>query len=199
MKRGLAGIAGLVLLAGIVAAQELPPRPPGDISDVAPFVIAGQQPPQPPQPPQPRQPDLGRWWKNSDVVRELQLSDAQVNQLEQAFFDHRLKLIDLKANVEREEARLQPLIEADQLDLPKVSAQLDAVLAARAQLEKQHTMMMLSMRKVLTVEQWKKLQSIQRERERRWEEHGPALAPGPPQMRRPAPDREPGPPRPPEG
>lgn len=122
-----------------------------------------------------RRPELGAWWKNSQVVRDIGLSDEQVKQIEQTFFDHRLKLIDLKATVEREETRLQPLMEADQVNEAQVSAQIDKVLAARAALEKANVMMMLSIRRVLTVEQWKKLEQIRRERE------------GPRKMRMPAP------------
>ncbi len=125
---------------------------------LGPCLAAAQGPPHPP--------DLGKWWKNSEIVRELQLSEAQTNQIEQTFLEQRLKLIDLRAELEKQEARLQPLIEADQPDDAKVSAQIDQVLAARGRLEKANAMMMLSIRRVLTVEQWKKLQSIQQERER---------------------------------
>ena len=44
-------------------------------------------------------PELGKWWKNSDVVAKLQLSDAQIKQIEDTFLDYRLKLIDLHAEV----------------------------------------------------------------------------------------------------
>ena len=57
---------------------------------------------------------FGAWWKNSEVVKELQLTDAQVKQIAQTFLDYRLKLIDLRADFERQETKLQPLIEADQ-------------------------------------------------------------------------------------
>ncbi len=107
----------------------------------------------------------GMWWKNSEIVQKLGLSQAQVSQIEQIFYQHRLKLIDLHADVEKQEAMLQPLIEADQPDEAKVSAQLDQLLAARARLEKANTMMMLSIRRTLSVEQWKRLQAMQRERE----------------------------------
>ncbi len=116
-------------------------------------------------------PELGKWWKDSKIAAELRLTPAQVNQIEQAFFDHRLKLIDLRADLEREETRLQPLMEADQVDEAKVSAQIDLVLAARGRLEKAHTMMMLALRRSLSVEQWKKLESIKREREQGWGGH----------------------------
>jgi len=103
---------------------------------------------------------FGAWWKNSEVVKELQLTDAQVKQIEQNFLDYRLKLIDLRADLERQETKLQPLLEADQPNEQQVGSQVDAVVAARGRLEKTNTMMMLSIRRVLSVEQWKKLQAI---------------------------------------
>ena len=139
----------------------------------------GPTPPPPQRPP----PELGKWWKNSEVVEQLKLADAQIKQIEDTFLDYRLKLIDLHAEVERQEARLQPLIEADQPDEAKVSAQIDLVIAARGKLEKANTMMMLAIRKVLTVEQWKKLQAIQQERMRPRGRRGPEepQPPHPPQ------------------
>ncbi len=110
-------------------------------------------------------PDLGAWWKNSVIVQEIGLSEQQVTQIEQTFFDHRLKLIDLKATVEREETRLQPLMEADQVDEARIGPQIDKVLAARSALEKANVMMMLSIRKVLTVDQWKRLEELRHRRE----------------------------------
>ena len=169
MKLGKAALLSMLLVPGLAAAQ----TPPG-----------------PPHPP-----DLGKWWKNSEIVRELQLSEAQTNQIEQTFLEQRLKLIDLRAELEKQETRLQPLMEADQPDEAKVSAQIDQVLAARGRLEKTNAMMMLAIRRVLTVEQWKKLQAIQQERERmhhRMREH--PLSPLPPG----APAGGPRPSRPPE-
>jgi Spy/CpxP family protein refolding chaperone len=110
--------------------------------------------------------DLGKWWKNSEIARELGLSEQQISQIEQTFLEHRLKLIDLKAEVERQETRLQPLIEADQVDEAKVSAQVDLVLGARMRLEKANVMMMLAIRKVLSVEQWRKLEQMKQAHER---------------------------------
>jgi len=107
---------------------------------------------------------FGTWWKNSEVVKELQLTDAQVKQIEQTFLEYRLKLIDLRADVERQETKLQPLLEADQPNEQQVGSQVDAVVAARGRLEKANTMMMLAIRRVLSVEQWKKLQTIQHRR-----------------------------------
>ncbi len=152
MKRTLLiGVLVLIVVAG-ATAQEGGMRRHGGTPAAAPTPLP------PPAP-------LGKWWKNSDVVKELQLSDAQIKQIEQTFLDYRLKLIDLRAEVERQELKLQPLIEADRPDEQQVGAQVDAVLAARAKLEKTNTMMMLAIRRALSVEQWKKLQAIQQKRE----------------------------------
>lgn len=147
-------LTSVLLLAGTAMAQAPAPQPPQGPPP-------GMQERTPmPAPMAGRRLDLGAWWKNSHLVREIGLTEQQVKQIEQTFFDHRLKLIDLKAAVEREETRLQPLIEADQVNEAQVSAQIDKVLAARGALEKANVLMMLSIRKVLTVEQWKKLEQI---------------------------------------
>jgi hypothetical protein len=103
-----------------------------------------------------------------------------------------MKLIDLHAELERQEARLQPLLEADQPDEAKVGAQIDLVLAARGRLEKANAMMMLSIRKVLSTEQWRKLEAIKQERER---PHAPP-PPGQPRQPEAPPPPQPPPPRP---
>lgn len=118
-------------------------------------------------------PDLGKWWKDSEIARELGLTEQQIAQAEAVFLDHRLKLIDMSADVQRNEARLQPLMEADQVDEAKISAQIDQLLAARSRLEKANMMMMISIRKVLTIDQWKKLESIREERMRGFMRRGP--------------------------
>jgi protein CpxP len=122
-------------------------------------------PPQPPMPPG-HAADLGKWWKSSEVASALALTAPQVQKIEQTFLEHRLKLIDLHADLEREEVRLQPLVDADQPDEAQVGAAIDRVVAARGRLEKANTMMMLAVRRVLSLDQWHKLEAIKQERER---------------------------------
>ncbi|HZR29652.1 MAG TPA: Spy/CpxP family protein refolding chaperone [Terriglobales bacterium] len=102
----------------------------------------------------------GKWWKNAEIVQQLQVSDDQLQRLEKIFQDHRLRLIDLHASLEKEEAVLEPLTEADNPDESQVDSQIDKVAMARAELEKANTRMLLELRKVLTPDQWKKLQSM---------------------------------------
>ncbi len=101
----------------------------------------------------------GKWWKNSELVKKLGLSEAQVQQIEKTFQDHRMQLIDLRAALEKQELTMQPLVDAERPDEAKVTAQIDKVAQARADLEKSNAKMLLAIRRILTVEQWKQLQA----------------------------------------
>lgn len=105
-------------------------------------------------------PGGGKWWKNSELVQQVGLSDDQVQRMEKIFQDYRLKLIDQHAALQKEEIQLEPLIESATPDEAQVSAQIDRIANARASLEKSNALMMLGIRKVMTTEQWKKLQEL---------------------------------------
>jgi periplasmic protein CpxP/Spy len=65
----------------------------------------------------------------------------------------------LSAALQKEEAILEPLLEADRPDETMVLSQIDRVAQARAELEKSNARMLLGFRGVLTLDQWKKLQT----------------------------------------
>lgn len=104
--------------------------------------------------------EMGKWWENQETVQKLGLSESQVTQLNQVFYDHKLKLIDYGAGMAKEDFKLQNLLDADTPNESQVSTQVDQVLAARGKLEREYTMMNLDLRKVLSVEQWRQLKSI---------------------------------------
>ena len=101
----------------------------------------------------------GRWWMDPMLVQKLGLTADQQKRIDTQFQQSRLKLIDLSAGLQKEEALLEPLLEADRPDESQVLAQIDRVAQARAELEKANARMLLGFRGVLTLEQWKKLQS----------------------------------------
>jgi hypothetical protein len=104
--------------------------------------------------------ELGKWWQNSDIAKKLQLSDGQIGQLDQTFYDHKLKLIDYGAEMEKQDLKLQALLDADVPNEGQVEAQVDQVLTARGKLEREFTLMNLDLRKVLSLDQWRQLKSI---------------------------------------
>jgi Spy/CpxP family protein refolding chaperone len=99
----------------------------------------------------------GMWWKNPMVVQRLALTPEQTKKMDGIFEQSRLQLIDLKANVEKQNALLEPLLSANPPDTAKAMAQIDKVAEARAELEKANAKMLLGLRGVLTPEQWTKL------------------------------------------
>lgn len=147
------------------AAPQAPPAP-----AVAP---APPVPPPPPRTPQPGHGPLrgmmmpgpaGKWWDNPELARRLNLTADQQKKMDDVFQQNRLRLIDLHAALEKEEAILEPLIEAPSPDDAKALPQIDRVAQARAELEKANARLLLGLRHVLAPEQWKMLDS---------EQHGP--------------------------
>ena len=102
----------------------------------------------------------GRWWDNPDFAQKLSLSTDQQKKMDDIFNTNRLKLIDLFAAVQKEEAVMEPLVSADPPDDNKVLAQIDRVAQARAELEKGHARMLLDIRRQLTHDQWVQLQTM---------------------------------------
>jgi Spy/CpxP family protein refolding chaperone len=120
----------------------------------------------------------GMWWKNPRVVERLTLTPDQVKRMDGIFQQSRLQLIDLHADVEKQEVMLEPLLSANPLDSAKTMAQIDKVADARANLEKANAKMLLGIRGVLTPEQWTKLHDAHGRD--RFEGPGPQGGPGGP-------------------
>jgi Spy/CpxP family protein refolding chaperone len=101
----------------------------------------------------------GKWWYNPSVVQRLGLASDQQKKLEDVFQQNRLKLIDLTAALEREQAILDPILSADHPQESRVLAQFDKVAEARLELEKANARMLWGFRMILTADQWKDLQA----------------------------------------
>ena len=114
----------------------------------------------------------GRWWDNPRVAEQIGLTDDQKKRMDDIFQQHRLQLIDLNAALDKDEVLLHPLLEADQLDEQKILSQIDAIAQARADLEKANARMLFGIRKVLTPDQWKKVQTLDHERRARMMDGG---------------------------
>ena len=101
----------------------------------------------------------GRWWNNPQMVQELALNSDQQKKMDDIFQQNRLRLIDLNATLQKEEVTLEPLVSADQPDESRILAQIDKVAQARAELEKANARFLLGIRRVLSADQWKRLQT----------------------------------------
>jgi Spy/CpxP family protein refolding chaperone len=143
----------------------------------APFVVA-QQPDSAPPAPQGREGGWGGggmrssmrigppgiWWHNADLIQKLTLTPDQQKKMDDILQQSRLQLIDLRANVEKQEVTMEPMLAANPPDTNKILAQIDKTAQARAELEKANAKMLLGIRNVLTPDQWTKLQAERQDR-----------------------------------
>lgn len=102
----------------------------------------------------------GRWWNNQRMVDQLKLTDEQRKAMDQIFYDHRAKLIDLQANLQKAELAMQPLMSADKPDQKAMESQIDKVVAARSELERANSRFLLDIRMKLTTDQWTQLRNM---------------------------------------
>ena len=101
----------------------------------------------------------GMWWKNPDVVKDLNITPDQQKQLDKIVLDSRLQLIQMHANLEEEQVKLEPILNASPFDESRALAQISRIADMRAELEKTNAKMLLGLRGVLSADQWTKLQA----------------------------------------
>lgn len=107
---------------------------------------------------------FGEWWNLPRLSQQLGITAEQKQKMDNIYEQHKLKLIDLNANLQRQQVLLQPMISADNPDKAKTLAQIDAVVEAHAALEKENADMLFAIREALTPAQWQKLKALHQER-----------------------------------
>lgn len=127
------------------ARSDAPPRNDRYVDRLAPYYyVIGQQ-------------IGGAWWINSALMARLGITDDQKAQIERVFENHRLNLESNKAALEKEEAQLAQLLNAEPFDRNAALAQSNRVIQARSDLERENALMTLEMRERLTRAQWMQL------------------------------------------
>ena len=134
----------------------------------------------------------GRWWNEQAMVDKLSLTEDQRKGMDAILLEHREKLVDMHASLEKAEIAMEPLMGADQPSEQLILAQIDKIAQARAELEKANARFLLAIRAKLSPDQWKQLQAARAERHemhqmppgargmhRMHPQGGPAGAPGP--------------------
>lgn len=106
----------------------------------------------------------GKFWDNPRIASTLKITQDQQKQMDDILFQHREKLIDLRANLQKAELDMEPLMDADEPNQSAIETQIDKVVAARAALEKANSNFLLDIRMKLTPDQWKQIKSFRAER-----------------------------------
>jgi Spy/CpxP family protein refolding chaperone len=95
----------------------------------------------------------GRWWDDHHTVHKLNLNSDQQHRMDNIFETNKPTLVNLYANLQREELNLASLSSADLKDESKVFAAIDRVSHASSDLEKENAHMLLQIRQLLDPEQ----------------------------------------------
>ncbi len=151
-KYGRLVLAG-VLMAGGFAAAQAPPDGPGMAQGFAQH-----------RPPMEKAFGFdgahGQFWNSPRIVEQLKLTGDQRKAMDGILQDHRMKLIDLRASLEKAEVAMVPLIKADTPNRAAIEAQIDKIVQARADLEKANARFLLDIRMQLNADQWKQLETV---------------------------------------
>ena len=106
----------------------------------------------------------GRWWRNDNIVKRLELSADQQTRLEAIFQSAANDLIDRRAEVEKAVVALRSELDQDQpnrASLQRVAARLNE---ARGRLFEREVLMLADMRSALDDDQWRQLRQFGRQR-----------------------------------
>jgi len=120
----------------------------------------------------------GRFWDNPRIAATLKITPDQQKELDNILFQHREKLVDLRANLQKSELEMEPLMNADEPNHAAIEAQIDKVVSARAALEKANSNFLLDIRMKLTPAQWEQIKNFRaaggmRDMHREWHGGGP--------------------------
>ena len=95
----------------------------------------------------------GRFWDDKHYVKTLHLRPDQQKRMDGLFDENRAVLVNRYQALQQEESKLEALSHAQTLDEATLFAQIDRVSAARADLEKANTHLMLQVRKEMDADQ----------------------------------------------
>ncbi len=113
---------------------------------------------------------LGKWWDRPMLVRQLGLTPEQQAKMDEILQQHRLRLVDLRANLQKAEIELEPLVASDDPNDGQIMAGVSKVAEARAQLEEENARLLLDVRHQLTPQQWKQIREMIAQRRERMQQ-----------------------------
>lgn len=116
----------------------------------------------------------GDFWLNPEIVARISLTPDQVHRLADTNLQGTLKLIQLDADLQMEQAKLEPMLSAPSVDTNATLAQLDRIADAKAAIDKADARLAFSLRAILTPDQLTKLRMS-----RSMRMHDPMYEPGP--------------------
>lgn len=104
----------------------------------------------------------GRWWRRPQLARQLGLQRNQPRQIDGVFQRYSSDFQNLRRELNERDDELNRMLGQENLDRERIVRQIDSVEQVRHRLARQRAMMLFEVREVLTLEQWNRLQQLNR-------------------------------------
>jgi Spy/CpxP family protein refolding chaperone len=101
----------------------------------------------------------GKWWYNTKIQRNLNLSQGEIDQLDKLFAKSRRKLIRLKSEVENEQFELDQLLGKKKVNDAEVKKQFEKLEKARNNLANERLQFVIGVRNILGHDRFQQLKS----------------------------------------
>ncbi|MBW2436967.1 MAG: periplasmic heavy metal sensor [Desulfobacterales bacterium] len=101
----------------------------------------------------------GKWWYNKKVVKNLNLTQKEVRQLDGLYEDSHRKLIDLKSAVKREQFELDTLLGKEPVDDAEVHKQFKRLEKARTDLANERLGFVIRVREIIGADRFQQLKT----------------------------------------
>jgi len=106
---------------------------------------------------QAQDPPPGRWWRSPQIVKELQLTGSEVQQLDNAFEASRVNMIKLKSRVEAEQFKLESMVNQRGAKDSEIKSQYRNLEKARSDLADERFAFFVKARNIIGYERFQKL------------------------------------------
>jgi Spy/CpxP family protein refolding chaperone len=109
----------------------------------------------------------GRWWHVDEIAGQLQLSEDEIRRLDATYEGARIRMIEIRSQVEIERIKLRSLMEQPDFDENEVMAQHQNQETARRRLSEERFRFLLEVRKIVGHDRFVQLLEIQDEHRKR--------------------------------
>ena len=105
---------------------------------------------------------MGKWWRHPSTIKNLNLTQAEMGSLDEAFDERARKFIELKHAIELAQFDMDRIMLKDPLDEPALMAQFNKLESARSDLSKERFQYYLQVRKLLGSERFQMVKTFRK-------------------------------------
>ena len=108
----------------------------------------------------------GKWWHDRSLIKELQLSDSERQDLEEKYVESRRIMFDLKNEIEKLGFELDLLLGAKDATKQEIMDRYDSLENVRSKLSRERFKMLMEVRETIGAERFEELKIMYRDRGR---------------------------------